>query len=297
MPRETGGMTQPALVSVVMPVRDGAELLDEQLAALAGQSYSGAWELLVADNGSTDGSLSVAEAWRDRLPRLRVVDATDRPGAAHARNVAAAAASGDLLVFCDADDVADAGWLEAMVAAAADADVVAGRIETHRLNDELARRWRPFLAHGSEPISHGWLPYALSANAAFRAEVFRALGGFREDYPVGEDVEISWRAQLSSYRLRFAPDAVMHYRYRTALLPLLRQYLAYGTIGPRLYRDFQAAGMPPSPVRAAVRPWLRLLGRLPVALLSRGARGDVLRRIAFRLGRVRGSVDLHVAYF
>lgn len=284
------------LVSVVVPLRDGGEHLLAQLDALSRQTYQGTWELVVADNGSVDGSRERVAAWADRLPALRLVDSSDRPGAAHARNVGARHARGEVLAFCDADDVVDAGWLEALVDALVDADVVAGSIDTERLNDPLSRRWRPFLAHDAEPISHGWKPYALSANMAFRASAFRSLGGFSEDYHVGEDVEISWRAQLRGLRFAFAPRAVVHYRYRSGLRPLLRQYLAYGTIGPRLYRDFGRHGMPASPPRSALGPWLRLLGKLPIVLLSRQLRGDVLRRIAFRVGRIRGSLHARVVY-
>jgi len=286
---------QPERVSVIVPVRDGGTLLLEQLAALSRQTYAGKWEVIVADNGSRDGSADNARQWADRLPSLRVVDAADRPGAAHARNVGARNARGDVLVFCDADDVVSPTWLAALVARLDDADLVAGAIETDLLNDPLMRRWRPFDV-GAVPISHGWLPYALSANVAFRAATFAALKGFREDYRVGEDVEICWRAQLAGYRFDYSPDAVVHYRFRAGLRPLLRQYVAYGTIGPRLFHDFREGGMPASGFRTAVGPWVRLVAKLPIALLSTTARGDVLRRMAFRLGRIRGSLQTRVLY-
>jgi len=286
---------RPAMVSVVIPVRDGGDLLAEQLSALSRQTYAGEWEVVVADNGSRDGSADKARQWTDRLPGLRVVDASDHPGAAHARNVGARQASGDVLAFCDADDVVSAGWLASLVAGLDDADLIAGAIETDRLNDPLMRRWRPFDV-GAVPISHGWLPYALSANVAFRASAFEALKGFREDYRVGEDVEICWRAQLAGHRFAYSPEAVVHYRFRAGLRPLLRQYVAYGTIGPRLFQDFRDGGMPASGFRTAVGPWVRLVARLPIALWSTTARGDVLRRMAFRLGRIRGSFQTRVLY-
>jgi glycosyltransferase involved in cell wall biosynthesis len=289
-------MTGPAgLVSVILPVRDGGDLFTEQLAALSRQTYSGRWEVVVADNGSADGSADRAKSWANRLPGLVVVDASDRPGAAHARNVGAQHARGDVLAFCDADDVVDENWLTALLAGLQGADLVAGAIETDLLNDPLVRRWRPFDV-GAVPISHGWLPYALSANVAFRRSVFMALEGFREDYRVGEDVEICWRAQLNGHRFAYTPEAVVHYRFRAGLRPLLRQYVAYGTIGPRLFQDFRDEGMPASGLRAAVGPWVRLVTKLPIALLSTTARGDVLRRMAFRLGRIRGSLQVRVLY-
>jgi glycosyltransferase involved in cell wall biosynthesis len=293
-------MTTPAVatptVSVVVPVHNGATTVGEQIEALVGQTYPGSYEVVVVDNNSTDETPSIVRAWSERAPVVRMVAATERSGAAYARNAGAKAARGDILAFSDADDVADSKWLEHLVAAIEDADVVGGSIESERLNDALLLRWRPPLPSGSSPISHGFLPYALGANVAFRRAVFDALGGFREDYPVGEDVELVWRAQLTGRRFAFSPDAVVHYRYRTGVAALVRQYVAYGTIGPRLYRDFRDAGMPGSPLRAAIGPWIRLLVRLPLALISRHVRGDVLRRIAFRVGRVRGSLAARVVY-
>jgi glycosyltransferase involved in cell wall biosynthesis len=108
-------------VSVVIPVRNAADHLEEQLAALASQTYEGSWEVVVADNGSTDASLEVVRSWALRVPHLEIVDASDRAGPSHARNVGAAAARGRVLAFVDADDVAAPTWLAELVAAAAGA--------------------------------------------------------------------------------------------------------------------------------------------------------------------------------
>ena len=69
----------PAL-SVVLPCRNGAATIAVQLEALASQFWSGTWELVVADNGSTDESMRIVESFRDRLPALQVVDASAGPG-------------------------------------------------------------------------------------------------------------------------------------------------------------------------------------------------------------------------
>ena len=92
-------------VSVVIPARNAARTLDAQLQALAAQRFPAEWEVLVSDNGSTDATRAVAVEWAGRIPLLRVIDASARPGASAARNLGAAAAHGELLLFCDADDV------------------------------------------------------------------------------------------------------------------------------------------------------------------------------------------------
>src|SRR5436190_10421104 len=128
------GRDAPRLVSVVIPVRNAARLLADQLYALAAQDYDGHWEVVVADNGSSDGSAAVARRLARRLPSLRVVDASGRRGVGPARNAGAAAAGGDLLAFCDADNVADRGWLGEIVRAATSADLVVGATIVDRVN-------------------------------------------------------------------------------------------------------------------------------------------------------------------
>src|SRR5262245_18266800 len=116
----------PSLVSVIIPARDCEDLLPRQLEALSGQTYTGRWEVIVADNGSRDRTAQVARRWADRLPALSVCDASARPGTNRARNAAASGARGDFLAFCDADDVADDGWLEGLVEAAGRFDLAGG---------------------------------------------------------------------------------------------------------------------------------------------------------------------------
>src|SRR5204862_5354000 len=107
----------------------------DQLSALSRQDYTGAGELVVADNGSNDGSHAIVANWSTRLRNLRVVDASQRRGCAAADNIGAAAARGSALVFCDQDDVVQPGWLAAMAEALHSHDLVAGRNEFGMLDD------------------------------------------------------------------------------------------------------------------------------------------------------------------
>ena len=81
------------------------------------QVWDESWEVVLADNGSTDASVAVAESFRDRLPSLVVVDASGKRGRSYARNEGAKAARGANLTFIDADDVVAPGWLAALGAA------------------------------------------------------------------------------------------------------------------------------------------------------------------------------------
>ena len=81
-------------VSVVIPALNVADTIGQQLDGLACQNFNGNWEVIVADNGSTDSTREVVESFADRLPALKVIDASDRRGINHARNVGSQAARG-----------------------------------------------------------------------------------------------------------------------------------------------------------------------------------------------------------
>ena len=294
-PRDVAGYDAPDLVSVLIPVRNGVDVLGDQLAALSRQTYAGAWEVLVADNGSTDGTPELARSYADRLPDLRVLDASARPGANHARNAAAEAARGALLACCDGDDVADERWLEELVRASRHAPFLGGQLRVDTLNPREVRGWRPDPpAHGLHRFE-GFLPFAVGANLAIRTELFRSLGGFHRDYPTGDDVELALRAKARGISVTFAGDAVMHYRYRGGPRDLYRQSIGYGVIAPHLRHDYPDA-MPRSSLGDAARAWLRLARRLPAAALRPERRGPIARGLGLRVGRLRGSVRYRVLY-
>lgn len=284
-------------VSVIVPVHDAEATLGAQLEALAAQDFDGEWELVVADNGSTDGTVALVRKWTDRLPALRVVDARDRRGVSHARNVGAAAACGELLAICDADDVVTPGWLSALVAASADGDVLAGAFDEESLNPPDVRAWRR-PRPTDEPAGSSWFrPYAVGANCAVWARVLDDIGGWDEAYvDGGNDVELSWRAQQHGYRLRFVPEAVVRYRYRSGLWSWARQSYAGGRAEPQLYADFRAAGMPPKPLWRTLRTWASLAVRTPCLVASRGRRGRWVGEAARAVGRVRGAVRSRVLF-
>ena len=124
-------------LSVIIPCLNAAGTIGAQLDALAVQQWDQPWEVIVADNGSTDRSLAIVERYRYKLPNLRVVDASARRGQPCALNTGAMAAKGDALAFCDADDEVAPGWLPAMGKALSKYDFVACRVDFKKLNPDL----------------------------------------------------------------------------------------------------------------------------------------------------------------
>ena len=125
--------------SVLLCVRNGAETLDRQLAALAAQDYTAEWELLLVDNGSTDASRDIASLWASKVPNLRMMS-EPRVGVNRARNCGFSEAKAPIIVCCDADDVVSPGWLRAMVDALERFDIVGGALDPYPLNPPTAPR-------------------------------------------------------------------------------------------------------------------------------------------------------------
>jgi len=281
-------------VSVILPARNAARVLPQQLDALGRQTYSGPWEVVVADHESSDDSATIAGAYSGRLP-LRIVTVRGARGPGGARNAAARVARGDLLLFCDADDVVCADWVESMARGAPEVDIVGGRLDEETLNSAAVRAWRPpQQPEATLARPDGFLPFAPSCNMAIWADAFWSLGGFSER-ETHEDVELSWRAQLAGFRIGFAPDAVVAYRHRSSLRELARQSYRYGRGSVALYVQYRERGLRRERLRVVLGSWRRLVTRIPVRS-DASSRGAYVRDASFRLGRLVGSLRHRVGY-
>jgi len=281
-------------LSVVIPCHNEERLLGGQLTALADQDYRGAWEVVVVDDASTDATRAVAASFRSRLPALRIV-AAGASGVAHARNAGAAAASGEALLFLDADDRAGAGYLQAMAAALERSDFVAARLETRTLNTGWVARTRLVEQERDLNDVFGFLPWAFGGTLGVVRSVFDAVGGFPTGRRYGDDVGFCWRVQLAGVPLRFVPDAVVHYRYRTDLAGIFRQARRYGRSSAAYYRAFRSSGMPRRPLPWVVLKWLSFVVRLPL-VRDRAGWGRWLYDVGIAVGQVQGSIRQRVVY-
>jgi GT2 family glycosyltransferase len=233
-------------VSIVIACRDAELTLGVQLAALSRQECPVPWNVVISDNGSTDGTVALARSFTDRLPGLVIVDSSDRTGAGHARNVGSRATQAPLLVFCDADDEAAPGWLAAIVQALGTHPFVAGRFDAEKLNSAAIFRSRPLQqSSGLQCSPFGPdLPHAGAGNLGIRREVFLRAGGFDPVVGCLEDTDLCWRIQLSGTKLVFAPDAVMHVRLRSSLRTMWAQGRAYGTASALLTYRYATITIP-----------------------------------------------------
>jgi glycosyltransferase involved in cell wall biosynthesis len=285
------------MVSVVVPSFNAETTLARQLEALAKQEYDGDWEVVVADNGSSDDTLRVADSFRDRIPRLAVVDASARRGQAYARNAGARIAIGDALLFVDADDEVAPSYLAAMADALQRHEFVSARFDSDTLNAGWVRGTRQAFQTDGVLNAFEFLPYAGGGGLGIRRDVFERTGGFDEEYwRSGQDVDFCWRVQLATgVTLHFVPDAVVRIAWRATLPGLYRQGRHYGRGEVYLHKKYRGEGMPAADVREALGEWKALAMRLP-RLRSKAQFGNWLRRTGRKFGRLQGSLRHRVTY-
>ncbi|MDQ6749207.1 MAG: glycosyltransferase family 2 protein [Actinomycetota bacterium] len=198
-------------VSVVVPARDAAHLIEPLLRSLMGQRFEGEHEVIIVDNGSRDATADLAEA-----SGMRVLRRPRGAGPGVARNDGAAVARGRILAFTDADCRPTSGWLRAGELAGRAADVVQGAVEP-----PPGASIGPYDRTLSVREDYGLYP---TANLFVSRECFERLGGF-EDWapasdhprgrPFGEDTWLVWRARRAGAVVAFAPRALVHH----AVLP------------------------------------------------------------------------------
>lgn len=188
------------LVSVIVPVYNGERFLAEALQTALSQDYR-PMQVIVADDGSTDGSVAVARSF----PEVTVLE-LEHGGVSIARNSAVAASEGEWLAFLDADDL----WLPNKVSRQVDAGSSSAKIgivlceQIHQF-DSVPRWWvwptEPKSKTCFEPSA--WL---------VRRSVFDDVGGFEPGRALGEDLNWLIRAWSLKVRHRVVRETLMRRR-------------------------------------------------------------------------------------
>ena len=231
-------MTAPD-VAVVIVTWNGRRHLDDCLTAVAAQRGV-RLETILVDNASTDGT---AEYVRQRYPSVRLVVLPENRGFAGGNNAGVAAARAPLVAFLNNDTAADPGWLQALVSGLDERGgfaLLTSRVVYLHDPQIIDSAGDGFLrAGGAFKRCHGMR----AAEAAEALEVFGVcgaaclmpkavfdeLGGFDEDFFAShEDVDLSYRARLRGYRVRYMPDAIVRHRGSATLGHRSSRAIFYG---------------------------------------------------------------------
>lgn len=282
-------------LSVVIPAKNVAATLPEQLDALLAQEWDGEWEVIVVDNGSTDVTAEVARGYALRDHRVRLVSAAAGRGVSYVRNAGFEAAAAEKIAICDGDDIVGPGWLAAMGESLRSHECVTGPIEVARLNPAWLLKTRGMFEVDKPRTFHGVFPAISGGNVGLHRSLWEKVGRFDETVFGIEDVEFSLRLFKLGVPIKWEPGALVHYRYRTEARALWRQGRFYGACRPYVCRRLRDDGLPTPSRIAGWKSWVMLLVWLP-RLVTRRGRASWLWVAGNRFGQVEGCVRNRVLY-
>jgi mycofactocin glycosyltransferase len=248
-------MSDTLAVSVVVPVLNGAKTIGALLDALAQQSGAPPdAEIIIVDNGSTDGTTEVVQRHSVTLLHEAI------RGPAAARNCGLRHARGAVIAHLDADTLPSRRWLAEIVTPFEDPQVVivAGRTVCYP-QDTAAGRYvaASGLYETERAINREPFPFAPSLNMAVRRSAALAVGGWAADMMTGEDVDFSHRVlRAFPSRIAYQPKAVLFHNTRASAEDLRRQAWTYGEGAADIYLRY------PEVVRWDLAKTLVLVGRL-----------------------------------
>jgi GT2 family glycosyltransferase len=286
-------------VSVVIPTYNRACFLPNCLASLCSQTYpSDRYEIILVDDGSTDGTAETAKEILCAWPGRFQVICKANGGPASARNAGIWASEAEVITFTDADCVVDTDWLEQMVGVlcTSDAAGVGGP-----LANISPRGWVPHYLNATAFFRHrirrGQVDYLLTANAAFRRSALLAVNGFSErDGAWGEDADLSFRLTQAGYKLLLAEHGIVtHYGTPLSVGSLTKNLYRYGYGSSMLSRNWKNGRTPSIELMrhggaVALSPFIALSNARRVGILWAIAFWPlvVMEHTAFVVGLVSG---------
>ena len=296
-------------VCVILPVLDEYDAIDACLGSIHRQDYKGTVEVIVADGGSTDGTLDRLREWQDRWPAVRVIDNPDRVQSVGLWRAAHATAA-EVLIRADAHTTYAHDYISRSVESLASTEAVAvggplrpvdgvgfsrsvGRAMTHPLGVGPARFHSGADAGFVDTVYLG----------AFRRDDFLSIGGMRTlPSRVAEDADLYFRWRSQGRSVLLDPEIRSEYTPRETPTALWRQFYRYG-LGKAdmlLVNGELPSLRPLAPLGLIVGMLAGLavapLSWWPLALLLVLWLGTLLVAMRFDLGVVVAAAIMHISY-
>ncbi len=247
-------------ISVVIPTYNGADRIRACLSALRAQQTDYGFEVIVVDDGSTDGAAALLE----REPGVRLVR-QQNAGPSAARNHGAEVAQGDLIFFTDDDCVPEADWIQELAGPFLDPEISGAKGAYFTRQRRLTARFvqLEYEEKYDNLARHRFIDFIDTYSAAFRRSVFLAAGGYDLSFPTAsvEDQEFSFRLANAGEKMVFAPGARVWHSHVDSPLGYFRKKkkIGYWKVLALVKNPNKAAGDAHTPLSLKLQVGLGLL--------------------------------------
>ena len=286
-------------VSVIMPAYNVDRYIAESIESVLAQTFSD-FEIVIVNDGSTDGTLEIAERYRSEHPDRIVVISQENRGLSGARNTALRHASGEVFALLDSDDC----WLPTFLAEQMkilDGQPDVALVTGNAFNRGGARDGEPVqpvpdtrpAPDAAQILSDETAVFIMSV---FRRQVFDRIGGFDEHFRTNEDYDFWIRAALAGFRFARNPAPLGRYRRHASSLSASEPRMIAGIL--RVYRKALSSCAPGSVEQGITKQQIErfetelLVAEARAALESRNAEAALTAVSGLR--RRRGGIPLRV---
>lgn len=218
-------MAEQPFISIVIPCKDSAQTIRECVESACAQEYpKDRYEIIVVDNGSSDGTAAIAAEFPVRVVREESI------GRSQARNRGFLESRGEFVAFIDSDTVIPSSWLSEMLGGFINEGIggVQSRLSRASMNSPFFQKYREWLdtlsRHGTLNSNAVPVPFIDTAACMYRAAVLRELDGpFDIELGRCEDVDLSFRAIIAGWGLGYPENAPARVFYDPTVAAYLKR--------------------------------------------------------------------------
>ncbi|MBK9384698.1 MAG: glycosyltransferase family 2 protein [Planctomycetes bacterium] len=215
--------------SIVVVNWNGREWIEACLMSALAQEHDAAFDVVLVDNGSSDGSVAFV---RERFPEVRILE-NSQNNYAGANNLGAASSGSEFIVCLNTDTRLPTSWLQELLAPLREDPSIGGvtplvlfedgRVNSTGIETLPGFHWRDrdFGRASAEGLEAGEVEGISGCSAAWRRSCWEQVGGLDEDFHMYyEDVDMSLRARRDGWRLWFTPSSIVHHAYNASIRKL-----------------------------------------------------------------------------
>ncbi len=210
------------MISVIVPAFNSEKTIGKTISSVLEQKTAKEFELIIVDDKSTDNTVKKIKEFK----KVILVEQKKNSGPAVARNSGAEKAKGEIILFTDADCVAEKNWLEEMIKPFENPEVIGVQGAYKTKQNSLTARFVQIEIEDRYDLmkKKEFIDFIGSYSAGYRKKTFLEFNGFNENFPAasGEDPELSFRMEKKGLKLVFNSNAVVYHLHPEDFMKYLK---------------------------------------------------------------------------
>lgn len=264
------GKNKTPFVSIIIPMYNEEKTIRKCIESLLNQSYpSDKYEIIVVSDGCNDNSENIVRKIIESEEKVEIkLVRQENQGVATARNFGVKFSQWPILLFIDADCIADYRWIEEMIKPFLRYNVVGvqGAYKTKQKEIVAQLAQIEFEERFRKLQQREYVDFVGSFSAAYKREIFEKFNGFYTKFVMNEDVDLAYRISSDGYKLYFNPEAIVYHMHPDSLSIYIKVKFWRGFWRTIVYRRFRNKAIKDSYTPANLK--IQVLLIFPIVLIT-----------------------------